>query len=105
MVVGDGSSADLLQATAEFVAIRGRLFGIAYRMLGSRTEAEDIVQEAWLRWQNYDRNTVVDPPAFLPRRPRACVSMLCSRRVRGAKPTSAHGFPSPWWAPSVQDGR
>jgi NAD(P)-dependent dehydrogenase (short-subunit alcohol dehydrogenase family) len=52
VVVSEGSSADLDQATAEFVAVRGRLFGIAYRMLGSRTEAEDIVQEAWLRWQN-----------------------------------------------------
>jgi RNA polymerase sigma-70 factor, ECF subfamily len=51
VVAGDASSVDLEQATAEFVAVRGRLFGIAYRMLGSSAEAEDIVQEAWLRWQ------------------------------------------------------
>jgi hypothetical protein len=49
VVAGDAAAADLEQATAEFVAVRGRLFGIAYRMLGSSAEAEDIVQEAWLR--------------------------------------------------------
>jgi RNA polymerase sigma-70 factor, ECF subfamily len=83
VVVRDGSSADLVQATAEFVAVRGRLFGIAYRMLGSRTEAEDIVQEAWLRWQNYDRSTVADPPAFLATTiTRLCINALQSARVR-----------------------
>jgi len=41
------------------------LFGIAYRMLGSAAEAEDIVQDAWLRWQGTDRSAVKDPPAFL----------------------------------------
>jgi len=48
-----------------FETVRPRLFGIAYRMLGSAVEAEDIVQDAWLRWQGTDRSTVVDPPAFL----------------------------------------
>jgi len=48
-----------------FESIRPRLFGIAYRMLGSAAEAEDIVQDAWLRWQGTDRSAVVDPPAFL----------------------------------------
>src|SRR6185369_735553 len=56
VVVGDGASPDLDTATAQFVAVRRRLFGIAYRMLGSRAEAEDIVQEVWVRWQNYDRS-------------------------------------------------
>ena len=36
---------------AVFESVRPRLFGIAYRMLGSAAEAEDIVQDAWLRWQ------------------------------------------------------
>ena len=67
----------------QFVAVRGRLFGIAYRMLGSRTEAEDIVQEAWLRWQNYDRSTVVDPAAFLATTTtRLCLNALQSARAR-----------------------
>src|SRR5882724_7341860 len=35
------------------------------RLLGSAAEAEDIVQDAWLRWQGTDRSAVVDPPAFL----------------------------------------
>ena len=48
-----------------FESVRPRLFGIAYRMLGSAAEAEDIVQDAWLRWQGTDRTAVVDPPAFL----------------------------------------
>src|SRR3954449_3248307 len=50
---------------AEFIKMRPRLFGIAYRMLGSAAEAEDIVQDVWLRWQAADRSVVLDPPAFL----------------------------------------
>lgn len=50
---------------AVFESVRPRLFGLAYRMLGSAAEAEDIVQDAWLRWQGTDRSAVVDPPAFL----------------------------------------
>ncbi len=52
-------------AVATFGAVRPRLFGIAYRMLGSWTEAEDVVQEAWLRWQHTDRTVVQNPGAFL----------------------------------------
>jgi RNA polymerase sigma-70 factor (ECF subfamily) len=48
-----------------FASVRPRLFGIAYRMLGSAAEAEDIVQDVWLRWQSINRNTVENPPAFL----------------------------------------
>jgi RNA polymerase sigma-70 factor (TIGR02957 family) len=48
-----------------FVATRPRLFGIAYRMLGSAAEAEDVVQDVWLRWQTTDRSVVRDAPAFL----------------------------------------
>jgi RNA polymerase sigma-70 factor (ECF subfamily) len=52
-------------ATSVFVGLRPRLFGIAYRTLGALDEAEDIVQEAWVRWQTADRDAVFDPPAFL----------------------------------------
>ena len=48
-----------------FQANRQALFGVAYRMLGSATEAEDLVQDAWLRWQTTDRDKVVNPGAFL----------------------------------------
>jgi RNA polymerase sigma-70 factor (ECF subfamily) len=53
------------QAVSVFVEVRPRLFGIAYRMLGSATEAEDVLQETWLRWQNTDRSTITNPSAFL----------------------------------------
>ena len=51
--------------TAAFVSVRGRLMGIAARILGSWAEAEDVVQDAWVRWQCCDRTTVVNPTAFL----------------------------------------
>lgn len=50
---------------AAFATVRRRLFCIAYRVLGNWTEAEDIVQDVWLRWQAYDRSTVLNPTAFL----------------------------------------
>lgn len=53
------------EALTEFVKVRRRLFGIAYRILGSAAEAEDIVQDVWLRWQTTNRSAVLDPPAFL----------------------------------------
>lgn len=59
------ATADLHHAATVFASVRPRLFGIAYRMLGSSTEAEDIVQEVWLRWQAYDRSKVLDASAFL----------------------------------------
>jgi RNA polymerase sigma-70 factor (ECF subfamily) len=48
-----------------FVGARRRLFGIAYRMLGSAVEAEDILQEVWLRWQGVDRSAVANANAYL----------------------------------------
>jgi RNA polymerase sigma-70 factor (TIGR02957 family) len=57
--------ADLAAAHAAFQRSRRRLFGIAYRMLGSVADAEDILQEVWIRWQNADRRDVVEPAAFL----------------------------------------
>ncbi len=48
-----------------FTDVRPRLFGIAYRMLGRAAEAEDIVQDVWLRWQTTNRSVVENPPAFL----------------------------------------
>ena len=52
-------------AAQEFAGLRPRLFGIAYRMLGSVADAEDIVQDAWVRWQAQDRAAVRDATAFL----------------------------------------
>ncbi|MYX34852.1 MULTISPECIES: RNA polymerase sigma-70 factor [unclassified Streptomyces] len=58
-------SDSLEQATRDFMAARPQLFGIAYRVLGSAAEAEDIVQEAWLRWQAIEYADVKEPTAFL----------------------------------------
>jgi RNA polymerase sigma-70 factor (TIGR02957 family) len=74
---------DLDQAAAVFAKVRPRLFGIAYRMLSSATEAEDLVQDVWLRWQTYDRSTVIDPAAFLATTTtRLAINALQSARVR-----------------------
>jgi len=56
---------ELEEATAVFADLRPRLFGIAYRMLGSVTDAEDLVQDVWLRWQASDRSSVINPGAYL----------------------------------------
>ncbi|QFU15097.1 sigma-70 family RNA polymerase sigma factor [Microvirga thermotolerans] len=62
---------------------RPRLLRLAYRMLGSVTEAEDIVQEAYLRWHGADRAAVREPAAFLSRMvARLCLDHLKSARVR-----------------------
>ena len=55
----------LESATAVFLGSRSRLFGVAYRMLGTVAEAEDVVQETWLRWQTTDRSVVLEPVAYL----------------------------------------
>lgn len=52
-------------AVSAFTTERPRLFGIAYRILGNAADAEDVVQEAWLRWQACDRDAVREPTAFL----------------------------------------
>jgi len=66
-----------------FAFVRPRLFGIAYRMLGCATEAEDIVQEAWLRWQSTNRSAVKNPPAFLAKTTtRLCINLAQSAHTR-----------------------
>lgn len=75
--------ATLDDAAAEFTAARRRLFGIAYRMLGSAAEAEDVVQETWVRWQSTDRSVVINPQAFLTTTAtRLAINVLQSARSR-----------------------
>ena len=69
-------------ALADFEQARPRLFGIAYRMLGSATEAEDIVQDAWLRWQGVT-DDVDNPTAYLATiTTRLSLTALESARMR-----------------------
>ncbi|HEU0079150.1 MAG TPA: RNA polymerase sigma-70 factor [Longimicrobiaceae bacterium] len=62
---------------------RGRLFGIAYRMLGSVSEAEDVVQDAYLRWHGVDHAAVAHPGAYLAQLvTRLCLDALKSAHAR-----------------------
>ena len=66
--------------TTEFEQHRSFLVGLAYRMLGSVTDAEDIVQDAFLRWREQDHSTIEHPRAYLAR----VVSRLCLDRMKSA---------------------
>ena len=68
---------------ASFEPYRRRLLGLAYRMLGSMTDAEDAVQETYLRWHRADRDNVSDARAFLmTTTTRICLDLLTSARAR-----------------------
>lgn len=69
--------------TTIFESQRRRLVRLAYRMLGSLAEAEDIVQDAWIRWQRVDLGEVREPSAFLARTvTRLCLDQMKSARAR-----------------------
>lgn len=78
----------------EFEASRGHLRAVAFRMLGSRAEAEDAVQEAWLRLTRSDRDSVDNLGGWLTTVvARICLDMLRSRKTRHEEPLDlpAHG--------------
>jgi RNA polymerase sigma-70 factor (ECF subfamily) len=59
------NSTELIAEAASFQMVRPRLYGIAYRVLRNACEADDVVQDAWIRWQGTDRGEIRDPAAFL----------------------------------------
>ena len=66
-----------------FMRVRPRLFGIVYRMLRSAAEAEDVVQDVWVRWQTADRSQVRDAEAFLvTTATRLAINVMQSARSR-----------------------
>jgi RNA polymerase sigma factor (sigma-70 family) len=66
-----------------FLNVRPRLYGIAYRMLRSPAEAEDVVQDVWIRWQTADRSLVRDAAAFLATTTtRLAINVVQSARSR-----------------------
>jgi RNA polymerase sigma-70 factor, ECF subfamily len=68
---------------ASFQRVRQRLFGIAYRVLGSASDADDVVQDAWLRWHRTDRTEVLDAPSFLAiTTTRLAINVIQSARAR-----------------------
>jgi RNA polymerase sigma-70 factor, ECF subfamily len=96
---GTHASSDLNDAAEIFTAVRPRLFGVAYRMLGGVADAEDIVQDVWLRWQTCDRAAVRDATAFLmTATTRLCINTLQSAHAR--RETHAE----PWLAEPVDTG-
>jgi RNA polymerase sigma-70 factor (ECF subfamily) len=74
-----------------FEALRPRLFGLAYRMLGSRAEAEDILQEAYLRWHQTDRQAIENHEAWLV----TTTSRLAIDQLRRLK-TEREAYRGPW---------
>jgi RNA polymerase sigma-70 factor, ECF subfamily len=66
-------------ATADFDPLGPRLMRVAYRMLGSVADAEDVLQEAFIRWMGADRSGVREPEAFLR---RTVTSVLISSSQR-----------------------
>jgi RNA polymerase sigma-70 factor, ECF subfamily len=83
-----------------FNQYRSLLFAITYRMLGSVTEAEDIVQEAWIRWQSTE-SIVQSPKAFLSSVvTRLCIDYLRSARVRREQYTGTW-LPEPLMTESI----
>ena len=79
---------------------RALLISVAYRILGSVTDAEDTVQEAWLRWSGVNTSDVRDPRAFLVR----VTTRLAIDRLRRAK-TLRESYVGPWLPEPILTGR
>ncbi len=78
-------------AALSFDPLRPRLTRIAYRMLGSVADAEDVVQDAFLRWLGADRGAVLEPEAFL----RRVVTRLCLDQIKSAR-ARRETYVGPW---------
>ncbi len=74
-----------------FAAERPRLTGLAYRMLGSMADADDVVQDAWLRWDAADRDDIRNPAAWLT----TAVSRLALDRLR-TRQRDRERYVGPW---------
>jgi RNA polymerase sigma-70 factor (ECF subfamily) len=82
-----------------FAVQRPRLLRLAYRMLGSTSEAEDVAQDAWLRWRKADPAAIADPAAWLVR----VATRLCLDRLRADKAARA-AYRGPWLPePLIED--
>ncbi len=91
---------------SSFEAVRARLLALAYRMLGSRAEAEDVVQDVWLKWHLADTRAVQTPAAWLTTlTTRTAIDRL--RQAQRERASQASGWlPEPWLdevAPSAEE--
>lgn len=78
-------------AAASFDPLRPKLMRVAYRMLGSVADAEDVLQEAFIRWMGADRGAVREPEAFL----RRTVTRLCLDQLKSAQ-RQRETYLGPW---------
>jgi|tagenome__1003787_1003787.scaffolds.fasta_scaffold20981414_4 RNA polymerase sigma-70 factor, ECF subfamily len=82
---------------ASFQTARPRLFAVAYRVVGDAAEADDVVQDAWARWQGTDRDRVTDAAAFLATSARRlALNVVDSARARRERPVDS-------WLPEQVD--
>jgi RNA polymerase sigma factor (sigma-70 family) len=88
----------MMSHTEAFLEHQPMLYGIAYRMLGSFSDAEDILQDAWLRWQGVHPSKVRSPAAYLA----STVSRLCIDRQRRSK-FERLNYPGPWLPEAVDE--
>ncbi|WP_105428519.1 sigma-70 family RNA polymerase sigma factor [Neorhizobium sp. T6_25] len=82
---------DHSDAAASFDPLRPKLMRVAYRMLGSVSDAEDMVQEAFIRWMKADRQEIREPEAFL----RRTVTRLCLDQLKSAR-RQRETYIGPW---------
>lgn len=80
-----------MNADPTFEAQRPRLFSLAYRLLGTPADAEDVVQDAWLRWHGADRSAIRDPEAWLV----TAATRLGLDRLRAAR-AARTDYVGPW---------
>lgn len=79
------------QEAADFAALRPKLMRVAYRMLGSVADAEDVLQEAFIRWMKAERAEVREPEAYL----RRTVTRLCLDQLKSAR-RQRETYLGPW---------
>ena len=84
--------------TDTFAASRPRLLGLAYRMLGSRADAEDVLQDAWLRYQGVAPDSIRDQQAWLT----TVVTRLSLDRLKRAQ-AQREVYVGPWLPEPVSD--
>ena len=88
------------EALQTFEQQRPRLFAIAYRLLGSASEAEDAVQDTFLRWHSADVRTLRSPAAWLTK----VLTNLCLSRLTSAR-SRRESYPGPWLPEPVLTGQ
>ncbi len=88
----------MIRATTRFEAHRRRQIGIAYRMLGCRADAEDVVQDAWIKWSQVDLNAIECDEAFLT----TLVTRLCLDKIRQER-VRRQAYVGPWLPEPIAD--